>query len=155
MTEVKQDPPDHIFALLGGLLDALRSDFQQEAKVMRQPYRRLRTSQFRLLSLTPVEGMRLTDLADRVGMTKQALGEFANVLEQEGFLESVKDPRDRRVRILRPTTKGLRAVAAGNRVIDAVESRRRDRLGHARWELLRELLIEAIDAESAAEERSA
>lgn len=146
MTVVKQVQPDHIFALLGGLLDALRADFQQEAKVLRQPYRRLRTSQLRLLSLTPVEGMRLTDLAVRVGMTKQALGEFANVLEGEGFLESVSDPTDRRVRILRPTAKGRRAVEAGEQVINAVEERWRERLGTEHWERLRTLLADALPA---------
>ncbi|NYE74014.1 MarR family winged helix-turn-helix transcriptional regulator [Microlunatus parietis] len=141
---VKQIEPDHIFALLGGLLDALRSDFQQEAKALRQPYRRLRTSQLRLLSLTPAEGMRLTDLAVRVGMTKQALGEFANVLENDGFLESVSDPTDRRVRILRPTAKGRRAVEAGNQVISAVEKRWRERLGAEHWDRLRALLADAL-----------
>ena len=50
--------------------------------------------------------MRVTDLADRVGMTKQALGEFANDLEERGLLETVRDPADRRVRILRPTGAG-------------------------------------------------
>lgn len=144
MTVVKQIEPDHIFALLGGLLDALRADFRQEAKVLRQPYRRLRTSQLRLLSLTPVDGMRLTDLAVRVGMTKQALGEFANVLEGDGFLESVSDPADRRVRILRPTAKGRRAVEAGNRVISTVEERWRERLGSEHWDRLRTLLVGAL-----------
>ena len=144
MTEVKQEIPDHIFALLGGLLDALRGDFQQEAKVLRQPYRKLRTSQLRLLALAPTEGMRLTDLAVRVGMTKQALGEFANDLEDSGFLESIKDPADARVRILRPTAKGRRAVEAGNRVIGAVEERWREQLGAERWDLLRLLLADAV-----------
>ncbi len=144
MTEVKQEIPDHIFALLGGLLDALRGDFQQEAKVLRQPYRKLRTSQLRLLALTPSEGMRLTDLAVRVGMTKQALGEFANELEDNGFLESIKDPTDGRVRILRPTAKGRRAVEVGDRVIGAVEERWRDRLGAERWDRLRLLLADAV-----------
>lgn len=144
MTEVKQEIPDHIFALLGGLMDALRSDFQQEAKALRQPYRTLRTSQVRLLSLTPAEGMRLTDLAVRVGMTKQALGEFANTLEDNGFLESIKDPTDARVRILRPTAKGRRAVEAGERVIGAVEERWRERLGDERWDQLRLLLTDAV-----------
>jgi hypothetical protein len=41
-------------------------------------------SHLRLLSLTPVEGMRVTDLAARVGMTKQALGEFVATLQGWG-----------------------------------------------------------------------
>ena len=63
----------------------------------------------------------MTDLAERVGMTKQALGEFANALEERGLLESVRDPADRRVRILRLTDDGRVAVAASERVIAEVE----------------------------------
>ena len=77
----------------------------------------LRTSQLRMLSMTPADGMRVTDLAERVGMTKQALGEFANELEEQGMLESVRDPADRRVRIVRPTRRGL-AGGGGRRAGD-------------------------------------
>jgi hypothetical protein len=48
-------------------------------------------AQLRLLSLTPPEGIRVTDLASRLRMTKQALGEFAHALEAKGLLESVGD----------------------------------------------------------------
>ena len=127
MTDVKGDYPDHVLALLGLTMEAFRRELHEAGTG-------LRSSQLRLLSLTPVEGMRVTDLAERVGMTKQALGEFANVLEERGLLESVRDPADGRVRILRPTRRGRTAVAAGERAIATIEAEWRDRLGPRKWD---------------------
>lgn len=142
MSSVKGDAPDHVLALLGHLLDAIGRDVR--ARTQDLAGSGLRTSQLRMLSLTPPDGMRVTDLAERVGMTKQALGEFATVLEERGLLESVRDPGDRRVRILRPTAAGRAAVAAGTAVIDEVEREWRTRLGARRWDQLRTLLGEAV-----------
>ena len=144
----RETEPDHVLALAGSFLDAFRRDLAAEASLparRRQTavVRTLRSSQVRLLSLTPAEGMRVTDLAGRLGMTKQALGEFANELERRGLLESVRDPADGRVRILRPTALGRQAVRQAEVVIDAVEQQWRERLGDDRWRTLRELLREA------------
>jgi DNA-binding MarR family transcriptional regulator len=70
----------------------------------------MRPSQVRVLSLTPTEGARVGDLAARVGMTAQSLGEVVDALTRTGHLEVVRDPADRRARLVRPTTAG-RAVA--------------------------------------------
>lgn len=142
MTEVNQEWPDHIMALLGRVLDDFRRDLGERPDAAR----RLRSSQLRLLSLTPREGMRVTDLAERVGMTKQALGEFANDLETQGLIESLRDPADKRVRILRPTSRGCAAVAAGERAIAEVEEQWRARLGAQQWDQLRSLLLEAVES---------
>ena len=146
MSSVKGDDdalPDHLMALLGAALDAFRVDMASARTPA--PLAGLRSSQLRVLSLTPRQGMRLTDLAARVGMTKQALGEFADELEGRGLLESVRDEQDRRVRLLRLTPRGRRAVAAGERVIAAVEARWRSRLGESDYRRLRELLVQAAE----------
>jgi DNA-binding MarR family transcriptional regulator len=61
-------------------------------------------------------------------------------------MESVRDPADRRVRILRPTTDGLSALAAAQRVIEQVEEGYRTRYGTRRWDTLRDILREITDA---------
>ena len=147
MNGVKDDLPDHLLALLGRVMDDFRVDLHAAstgAAGARRPapVRGLRSSQLRMLSLTPVDGMRVTDLADRVGMTKQALGEFANELEQRGLLESLRDPADKRVRILRPTERGRQAVSAGELVIGDLEAQLREQLGTRKWNQLRTLLRE-------------
>lgn len=135
--------PDHILALLGRLMDLVGQDVRA---ALPGALAGLRTSQLRLLSLTPRDGLRVTDLADRVGMSKQALGEFAGQLESAGLLESVRDTRDRRVRILRPTAEGLRVVAAGAEIIEGVEMRWRERVGPQTWDALRQALARASAA---------
>jgi DNA-binding MarR family transcriptional regulator len=151
MTGVKDDFPDHALALLGEVMDGFRRDLVEalqgpDATRVPAPARGLRPSQIRLLSLTPVEGMRVTELAERVGMTKQALGELANVLEQQGLLETVRDPADRRVRILRPTRRGRKAVEASEAVIAEIEAAWSERLGQRKWAQLRRLLAQANEA---------
>lgn len=143
MNDVKGDPvlPDHLMSLLGQVLDAFRRELFSGGELPGG----LRTSQLRLLSLTPADGMRVTDLAERVGMTKQALGEFANGLEELGLLESVRDPADRRVRILRPTARARRIVAAFEQQMALVEASWRNRLGPRKWEQLRRLLSQAAE----------
>jgi len=162
MTPVNAAGPDHLLALAGEVLQRFRDDMDEQ---MRQPAMRrratvargLRSSQIRLLSMTPAEGMRVTDLAERVGMSKQALGEFANELEARGLMESVRDAADRRVRILRPTALGRRAVTQAEEVITAVEQQWGERLGEQRWSELRTLLREAatIDRPAGAKVRRA
>ncbi|KRE99132.1 hypothetical protein ASG88_15505 [Nocardioides sp. Soil777] len=145
MTSVKDDLPDHALALLGYVMDGMRRDVHARSAAGAGAATGLRSSQLRLLSLTPVDGMRVTDLAERVGMTKQALGEFANALEDRGLMESVRDDQDRRIRILRPTEQGRRAVADGEALIAEVEADWRRRLGAQRWERLRALLLAAAE----------
>ena len=148
MTAVNNQMPDHILALLGEVMDGFRRDLHDATSGRRRApaaTRGLRSSQIRMLSLTPTDGMRVTDLADRVGMTKQALGEFANELERQGLLETVRDPADRRVRILRPTRRGRQAVAAAEKVIAEIEDEWCERLGPRKWAQLRRLLVQARD----------
>jgi DNA-binding MarR family transcriptional regulator len=140
MTDVK---PDHIMALLGTLLDSLRRDLVGAIASVSDPpvLREVRMSHIRMLSLTPPDGMRVSDLADRIGMTKQALGEFATTLERLGLVESVRDPADRRVRIVRPTPLGRRVADTGTTLIEEVETGWRERVGDRDWDRLRSLLV--------------
>lgn len=136
--------PDHVFSALDLALRTLREDLSGEA-VRPAGFAQLaglRSSQLRLLSLVPPEGMRVTDLAARVGMTKQALGEFASVLEERGLLESTGDPADRRVRRIRPTAKGVEVAHLSDQAIRAMEARWRERIGPDRWDAMKQTLLD-------------
>jgi DNA-binding MarR family transcriptional regulator len=142
MTSVKEQPPETILDLLGHALEALRDDLLAELATKRLPRnaRGLRGSQLRLLTRVPPEGLRVTDLAQRLGMTKQALGEFANALEAKGLLESVGDLRDRRVRLLRPTRAGRAVATAVTAAIEDIEQRWRSGIGEQEWDRMRSTL---------------
>lgn len=100
----------------------------------------LRPSHLRLLSLTPPTGMRLTDLAARVGMTKQALGEFVTTLQGACLVEVAVGERDRRVRLVRPTPAGQELQRVVESAIDGIERRWAAEVGPQRWATFREVL---------------
>lgn len=144
MTVVKGGYADHVLSLLGLAMGAIKREMAVDGAGragVAAAAGGLRSSQLRLLSMTPEDGLSVTALADRVGMTKQALGEFANDLEAKGFLESLRDPADRRVRILRPTEAGLAAVVDGDRLVREAEARWRAKVGDEDWDRLREILL--------------
>ena len=92
------------------------------------------------------DGSRLTDLAERAGMTKQTVGEVTSDLEKLGYVERVPDPSDGRAKIIRLTERGRDAQAIGRGLIDDIERDWAERFGPERMATLRELL-EDIDAQ--------
>jgi DNA-binding MarR family transcriptional regulator len=74
-----------------------------------------------------LEGSRLTDLATRAGMTKQAMGDLVEQCEAWGLVTREPDPRDRRARVVRFTPTGLSWLAAfGQAVAQAEQEFRAD-----------------------------
>jgi DNA-binding MarR family transcriptional regulator len=83
-------------------------------------------------------GSRLTDLAARSGVTKQAVGEAVAELERKGYLERVPDPEDGRAKIIKPTPRGVDAALTGRRLFAQVENDWAERYGEERVASLRE-----------------
>jgi DNA-binding MarR family transcriptional regulator len=85
-------------------------------------------------------GDRLTALADRSRLTKQAVGEAVADLERLGYVERVPDPSDRRAKIIRLTEKGEQATAAATEIFGDIERRLAAEVGEERFEEFRETL---------------
>ena len=128
---------ERVFELLGKALEVAKKRI--EAEVAGEPIR-LRGSHLRLLSLTPVEGIRPSELAIRVGMTKQSLGEFVATLQETGFLRVDPDPHDRRARIVAPTEKGRRQQERTLAIFTDIEDEWRRQVGDAAWATFRQVL---------------
>jgi DNA-binding MarR family transcriptional regulator len=86
------------------------------------------------------EGVRLTDLAELAGHSKQAVGEFADDLEAMGYVERVPDPADRRAKIIRLTPRGMKAKEAALEIFAAIEREWAKRIGEERVAALRDAL---------------
>lgn len=95
------------------------------------------------------EGSRLTELANRSGFTKQAVGEVADDLEHLGYVERAPDPGDRRAKLIRLTDRGSDAQAAAIRIFADIERRWAERYGEERIAQLREMLEEIVAVERA------
>jgi DNA-binding MarR family transcriptional regulator len=96
------------------------------------------------------EGSRLTELSERSGFTKQAVGEAVQDLERLGYVERVADPADGRAKIIRLSERGWEAQGAALRIFAEIEQRWAERYGEERVATLRELLEEITASERAA-----
>lgn len=129
---------DAVVDLLGRALSVAKR--RMEAEVAGERHH-LRGSHLRLLALTPPEGMRPTELAARVGMTKQSLGEFVATMQAAGFLHVDPDPSDRRARIVRPTAKGERLQKRIQEILSEVEEEWAQEVGVRNWTVFRRVLV--------------
>jgi len=102
----------------------------------------LRPSQAAALVLVDRAGTRLTELAHRAGITKQAMMQMLDDLEALGCIRRTTDEADARAKVVRLTAKGLRHRAAARKSVQAVELRVRRSLGERRYEALRATLTD-------------
>ena len=95
------------------------------------------------------DGLRPTELATRVGMTKQALNHLLASLEEQGYLDRVPDPEDGRAKVIRITARGRELIGVIARVATQTELDWASVVGAERLEELRgtlkELDTEVID----------
>jgi DNA-binding MarR family transcriptional regulator len=130
------------------LLEAFRNlDREIEAALEDRGAGELRPSQAVALLLVDRTGTRLSELAQRAGITKQAMMQLVDDLQEKGCVRRVPDTEDARAKMVRLTAKGLRLRASSRKAIQAVESRIRRRLGSRRYEALRALLTEVSETE--------
>jgi DNA-binding MarR family transcriptional regulator len=93
-------------------------------------------------------GSRLTDLAERSGLTKQAVGEAVAELERNGYVERVPDPGDGRAKIIKLTERGYAACLTGRRLFSEVEREWAEQLGDALVAGLREAAEQIAELET-------
>src|SRR3712207_6584303 len=91
----------------------------------------VRPSHASVCAHVPPEGIRLTDLADRAGMTNQAMSELVRDLEALGSLRRPDDPADRRARLIAFTDRGWTAVRTALGIFRDIEAELADRIGQA------------------------
>jgi DNA-binding MarR family transcriptional regulator len=91
-------------------------------------------------------GTRVSALAERAGMTKQAMAELVAHLEAHGYVERVPDPADRRAKLVRTTARGRAVFAEVRTFVAEVDARLVARLGEAKLRRLRTLLVELHEA---------
>lgn len=108
----------------------------------------LRASQASLLlNVDRRSGTRLTELARRAGVTKQAMMVVVDELEIRGFVRRTPDPEDGRAKVVRLTARGRTLAAESRRAVAAVEARARRMLGGRRYDVLRETLDLLLETE--------
>ena len=101
---------------LAGLLDvaknALLAEFRRE--LGESGYADIRPTHGCVFRFVREDGMRLTELAELAGMTKQSVGEMVDDLVDLGYVERIPDPEDRRAKLICLTDRGARPRASAS-----------------------------------------
>lgn len=127
---------DHILVHLASLMNQARE--LVEASQRRD---HLRPSQFRVIGWVPYDGtVTVTELAERVGMTKQAIGQFVTELVRTGHLVTEEDPHDRRLRVVRRTERGNEVTMELAKMLESLELRWSEAIGSRRYQQFRSAL---------------
>ena len=93
----------------------------------------------------PPGGIRLTELAARAGMTKQAMAELVAEIERRGYLQRTTDPADRRAKIIEFTDQGRATVNLALSALGELEAAIAGRLGEPAVRQLRSTLLQILD----------
>lgn len=103
-----------------------------------QPAARL--SHIALTRNLDLDGTRVSDLAARAGMTKQAMGELVGQCVALGLVASTVDASDKRARIIRFTAQGLLWLQAFRKAVDRAEQDMQQEVGASGMASLRKAL---------------
>lgn len=137
--EVKPDSPyviDHILADMGRVVSRVRDGFPAE------DWNGLRQSHLRVLAALPDDGISITELAGRLGMTKQGCGQLVATLADIGAVRVRPAPHDKRARVVRRTASGTRLVSRTDERIRELEAGWASEVGPERYAVFREVLRE-------------
>ena len=101
----------------------------------------LRMPHMAVLQFPGPDGVRPSVLAERAGMSKQAMNQLLGSLERLGYLERSDAPEESRARVVRFTRRGHAAYAAIHSVLRAIEHEWSTVLGPERFAALKALLM--------------
>lgn len=93
-----------------------------------------------IIGRMPREGCKQSELLTATGLTKQALQQMLDGLEQNGVIIRVVDPDDRRARLVQLTEKGRAALMDADRIKASVSEQFEARVGAADLATLEDLL---------------
>lgn len=101
----------------------------------------LKASYTALLPHLDFDGVRVVDLAKKVGVSKQAVSQTVAELVAHGVVELVPDPDDGRAKRARFTRKGAEAIAHGLSVLRTIEDELAAAIGTSSMDTLHGTLL--------------
>ena len=143
--------PPYVGAMLGVVWQWVRG--QLYMGVVAAGFDDLSAAHVALWRYPGLEGVRPSQLADRVGITKQSVNDLLGHLEGHGYLLRVPDTVDGRARMVRLTAKGRRLQETIYAAAGAAQKQIEEILGSRRFAQLQsslELLTEQLEGLPAA-----
>ncbi len=99
------------------------------------------------------DGLRLTEMAARAGITVQSMGELVDDLEAKRYLERRPDPTDRRAKRIHLTKRGRKNARIAKQATAAVEDHLAELLGQQHYQQLRRSLQQIIASDARDDEQ--
>ena len=129
---------------VGQHLLEVAKDFQKRAleAFVARGHAGLQPAHQAVLTHLRLSGTRLTELAQRASMSKQAMGQLVDEVERLGYVERISDPTDGRAKIVRFTPAGLELINHGTDIATAIQRDYAELIGKQKLDLLREILEE-------------
>lgn len=115
LTNPLREMPVPLGSLLGAAGQRLAAEL--DAALREAGFADLRAAHAPVFMAVDPDGSRVTDLADRAAMSKQAVGELIRHLAARGYVVVGADPADGRAKRVALTEHGWAAVELGQRVI--------------------------------------
>jgi len=116
-----------------------------EMALARLPMGRVRASHTALFPHIRLEGTRQVELARKVGISKQAIGQLVAELEAWNLVTRKPDPDDGRAKRVVWTEHGREAMLDGLSHLKDIEAELAQAVGPDRWALLRDGLLHLHD----------
>jgi DNA-binding MarR family transcriptional regulator len=106
----------------------------------------LRLPHMAVLQYPGPDGVRPSVLAERAGMSKQAMNQLLQSLGRLGYIERQDAPEGGRARVVRLTERGHAVWALMQELLVDVEDEWRDVLGEQRFAQLKEILLDVWES---------
>jgi DNA-binding MarR family transcriptional regulator len=101
----------------------------------------LTVAQCRIAQRLSEVGIRVTELAEQAGVTKQTAGALIDELERTGYVVRRPDPADARARLVALTARGRKLCAAAVAEVNKIEDEWRNEFGAEAYRQLRTMLM--------------
>jgi DNA-binding MarR family transcriptional regulator len=112
------------------------------ARVHRAGFPEVSVAHMAVFRFEGADGRRPTEIAERAGLSKQAINDLLGQLERWGYLVREPHPDDGRARVVRLTARGRELDAAVWAAGRAVEAHWREQVGPSDWAAFRRVLDE-------------
>ena len=138
MTDARDDV---LPELMAGLFGRIRAELSDDT------LGDLRMSHVRVLAAIPPEGINVTELARRAGMTKQGCGQFVTYLSGTGHLSTAPDPDDGRVRLVYRSIAGDRSMHRVYAALERIEDGFAAQVGPRRYATFKKVMAELAQSD--------
>jgi DNA-binding MarR family transcriptional regulator len=110
------------------------------AEISRRGHPALTLAHAAILPFIDPGGVRLSELAEQTGMTKQSAAQLVQQLISAGYLRKTEDPTDGRAQLITFTEEGMRFVRDAHEIRLLLEEKMEQAIGRAELNALRDQL---------------